>query len=105
MKPPDGEAVRLGGAVEVGPRRSAAAAGAARGGVDGHVVHRAEVDHEPAVADGQAGEVVAAAAYRQVEALAAREGDRLRTCVGVPQRAISAGRRSMSPFHTLRASS
>ena len=48
--------------VDVGPGRAAAADGAPRRRVDRHLVHAAEVDHQPAVADREPGVVVAAAA-------------------------------------------
>jgi hypothetical protein len=70
------EAVLLGGRVELGPHRAAATARAARGGVDGHGVHQAQVDHEPAVAAAVPRVVVAAAAHRNLEVVLLGERDR-----------------------------
>jgi hypothetical protein len=73
----DREAVGLRGAVEVGPRRPAAAAGAARGRIDDDVAHRAEVDHQGVVGDRRPGEVVSAPAHGESDALPARQRDRV----------------------------
>ena len=100
------QTVLLRGRVEIGPGRAAAAARPARAGIDRDVAHRAEVDHQAVVDDAVAGEAVAAAAYRDLEVVLAAEGDRGGDIVGARSpAAISAGRRSMSPFHSARASS
>ena len=54
------------------------------GGIDGDVLHVGEADHHPAVGDGAAGDVVAAAAHRHLEARAARERERGDDVLGRP---------------------
>ena len=104
ITPPGGrEPVLLGRRVEVGPGRAAAAARSFRRRIDGHGVHRAEVDHEPAVAATVTGVVVATAAHRDLEVVrGAAKPIAAATCSGVVHRAMTAGRRSMSPFHSER---
>src|SRR5581483_3280640 len=72
----DGQAVRLGGAVQVAPGRATATDGPARRRVDRDLAHPAEVDHQPALADRVAAEVVAAAAHRDLQSLLTAEPDR-----------------------------
>ena len=72
----DGEAVELRLAVELLPEHAALRAHRPRGGIDVDALHRREVDHQPAVGDGGAGDVVPAAADRELPALLARGVDR-----------------------------
>jgi uncharacterized OsmC-like protein len=67
------ETVQRGRAVEVGPERAAVRAGGLRRRVDVDASHRRQVDHQRVVLDGAAGDVVAAAANRDVETRSARE--------------------------------
>ena len=76
------EPVLLRGRIDIGPRGAAAADGAPRDRIDGHAVHRTEVDHHPAVADRVPRVVVAAAAHRELEALSAREANRVGDLLG-----------------------
>ena len=76
------QAVLLRGRVDIGPGGTAAADRAPRDRIDGHAVHRAEMDHHPALADRVARVVVSAAAHRELEALRAREADRFGDLVG-----------------------
>src|SRR5258708_36331316 len=55
----DGEAVLLGGGVDVGPGGAAAAHRTTALDVDAHLAHRRQVDHQPVLDHGEAGEVVA----------------------------------------------
>ena len=91
--------------IELGPRGSAAAARADGWRVDGDRPHRTEVDHQSVVDDSVTGEAVAAATNGDLERVLPTELDRGRDVVGVVACAISAGLRSMSPFHSARASS
>ncbi len=70
----DGQAVLLGGGVELAPGRPAAACGPAGVGVDAHRLHRRQVDHQTVFAQGEAGVVVTAAAHRHLEPLLSGEG-------------------------------
>src|SRR6202043_458635 len=56
-----GKAEGLRGAVQRAEYRAALDPGAPRDRIDGNAAHRGEVDHEPAVRDSEAGDVVAAA--------------------------------------------
>ena len=67
-----GQPMLLGCAVESLPGGPAPARGNARHGVDAHVVHCAEVDHEAAVAHGMPGVVVAPATDGDLQAVVAR---------------------------------
>ena len=68
------------------------ARGRAAGGVDPHAAQQRQVDHQPAVAHRQAGDVVAAAAHGVDDAGARARSCTARTTSAVPvQRAISAG--------------
>ena len=51
--------------------------GPSRRRIDPHCAHRGEVDHQPAVAHRVAGDVVSAAAHRQLQTVAARKADAL----------------------------
>ena len=73
--------------------------------IDLDAVHAGQVDHQSAVADGVAGDVVPAAAHRQQQVVCAREIDGGDHVVGPAQRAIIAGFLSTIPFQTWRASS
>jgi hypothetical protein len=101
----DGEPVFLGRGVQLGPDDPGP--GRRRPGVrvDGDALHRAKVHDEAVVADGQAGDAVAAAADRDRQAVAAGERDGRDDVGAVVQRAITAGRRSIAPFQTRRTSS
>ena len=83
----------------LGPRR-------ARLRIDADPLHQAEVDDDAAVADRQAGEAVPAAADRELQVRCACANRTAAITSATPaQRAISAGRRSIDPFQTLRCSS
>ncbi len=71
-------------AVELAPERTALRARRLAGRVDVDALHRREVDHQRIVGDGAPGDVVAAAANRDVEALRASEADRVGDVRGVP---------------------
>ncbi len=68
-----GEAVGLGGGVEVRERGTAFDGDAAPGRVDSRGLHLRKVDHEPVVAQGIAGDVVPAAADGEQEPVVPRE--------------------------------
>ncbi len=70
------EPVRLRRGVEPGEVRAAADPGGARLGVDVDAADRCEVDHDPVVAGGEAGDAVAAAADGDDELLLAGEAER-----------------------------
>ena len=70
-----------------------------------HPLHRRQVDHEAAVADCVAGYIMPAAAHRYQQVVGAGKVNRRNHIRRPTQRAISAGRRSIMPFQTLRASS
>ena len=70
------EPVRLRLVVDVGPDGAAANGRPARDRIDANLGHRREVDHDPVVAGGEAGDAVAAAAHGDRQAVAAREADR-----------------------------
>ena len=75
--------------------------------VDVHVPHGREVDHEAVVADGVAGDVVAAAANRDEQRMLAREPDRCGDISGVDaarRSARAAGRSSRSRWRARRRS-
>ena len=100
-----GEAQRRGDPVDVGPRRAALHVHGAAGGVDAHAAHRGQVDHEPVVDDGGAGDVVPAAADGERQSVLGGEAHGGRDVVRVAQRTIATGRLSIIPFHTRRAES
>jgi hypothetical protein len=77
-----GEAVRLGGAVDLRPGGAAADAGDAGGRVHLDVAHRPHVEHEPVVDEREAGHGVPAGAHRHRQALLAGEGERGDDVVG-----------------------
>jgi len=100
-----GQTVGLGLVVDVAPQGATLDAGRALDRIDRHGAHRRQVDEDPAVAHGGAGDVVASASYGDLEVAVAGEAHRCGH-VGVPrQRAISRGRRSTVPFQTARAPS
>jgi len=70
------QAVELRLCVHVAPVRARPDAGRSHRRVDPNGLHRREVDHQAAVAEGVAGNVVAPAAHRQKEVVLAREVDR-----------------------------
>ena len=74
-------------------------------GIDADALHRRQVDDQAAVVGAIAGRAVAAAAHRQRQVVRSREIHRPLDVGDAAQRAISAGRRSMLPFHTRRACS
>src|SRR2546428_2069621 len=79
MKPPGGgQPVVLSRRVEVPPRSAAATHRDPGGRVDMHVVHWAQVDHHPVVADGVTRVVVAAAADGDLQAALLPETDCVR---------------------------
>ena len=77
-----GQAVRAGGVVELGPGHAALRRAPCALGIDRDPLHLGEVDHHPAVGDGAAGDVVAAAADRHLEPRGARERKRAATTSG-----------------------
>ena len=102
----DGEPVRARGVVQLAPEHAALGPHGRLLGVDLDALHLGEVDHHAAVRDRAAGDVVAAAADRHLETgRAPRARARRRRRLVVRQRTISAGRRSMRPLWTARASS
>ena len=60
-----GQAEELRLAIDVTPGRPALSAHDARSGIDADAAHRREVDDDPTVVDGVAGDVVPAATHRQ----------------------------------------
>ena len=70
--------MRLRRCIHVGQRRARVHRGAARLGIDAHRGHLREVDDNAVVADGTAGDVVAAAAHGEQQAELAREINRPR---------------------------
>ena len=68
-----GEFVGLRLGIELGPQDSWLGARRARGFIHLHRLHGRQVDHQTAIADGVAGDVVAAAVNREQEAVVARE--------------------------------
>jgi hypothetical protein len=62
--------------IEVAQGGAAAGTHHARVRIDPHRAHAGQIDHQAIVAQGIAGDVVAAAAHRQRQAVVAREGDR-----------------------------
>ena len=78
----DGEAVLLGGGVELAPRQAAPDPRGACLGIDVDGLHRPDVDHEPVVAARVAGRRVAAAADGHGKVVLAREEDRGHDVVG-----------------------
>ena len=75
-------------------------------GIDGHARHRGQVDHERPVADRQPGDVVAAAADRDRQALRrGRVASAATTSSSDSTRAMTAGRCEIIPFQTCLASS
>jgi hypothetical protein len=71
------EPVKLRLAVELGPGDAALSPRRAGGRVDVNSLHRPEVDHETAVRDGPSGDVVPAAADRDLEIAATGGTNRL----------------------------
>jgi hypothetical protein len=64
-------------AVQLAPEHAALGAGGTRLPIDVDAPHEREVDHQAAVGDGTAGDVVAAAADADLEILRAREANRV----------------------------
>ena len=71
------ESERLRLVVELGPGEAALGLRGSRGGVHPDALHAGEVDHDPSVAGGEAGEAVLASANRHEQVLAACEFHRL----------------------------
>ena len=65
----------LGLAIEIAPGRPALGADGAAHGIDPDPPHRRQVDHQPAVAGPEPGDVVAAAAHRQQQIVVGGEPD------------------------------
>ena len=100
------ESERVRGVVEVAPRAPALGADRALLGVHADPLHVRQVDHDPAVADRVAGHVVAPAPDRDRQPLLAGEVHRSDHVGDVgAARDQRAGRLSIIPFQTLRASS
>ncbi len=97
------EELRL--AVELAPEHAGLGARGARRGVDSDPLHRREVDHEAAVADGVTADVVAAAADGDEQVMLAREADRGEDVGDAGAAGEQAGRRSIAPFQIARAAS
>ena len=70
-----GQPVRLGRRIEVAEQGTAAHLGPPRHGIHGHLVHRAEVDHQAVVHDGRARHAVRPAAHGHLEAVGSGEPD------------------------------
>src|SRR5262249_21533423 len=68
-----GQTVRLRLAVDVAPQRTTLHPGPAGGGIDPRGPHRREVDDDPVVANGGARNVVASAAYGDLQIVVAGE--------------------------------
>lgn len=100
-----GQAVRLGGGVEVGDQGAALGAGASGLRVDDHPVEPAQVDHQPVVAHGVPGHAVRATPDGDLQPRLLANRTAAATSAVEAQRAIIAGRRSMAAFQILRASS
>ena len=79
----DGEPVRCRLAVQLAPEHAALRAHRARSRIDPDALHRRQVDHQRVVGDRAAGDVVPASAYADVEAVCAREADRVDDVGGV----------------------
>ena len=101
-----GEPVLLRRAIDVGERRAGLDARDARGRVDRDRAHRGEVEHEPAVDERAARDVVAAALHREQQARVARRTSppRSRRCRRGSGRSAP-GCRSIIAFQIARASS
>src|SRR5688572_32997271 len=67
------QTVRLRFEVDVAPQRATLDPGRAAGGIDPHRPHRREVDDDPIVANGGAGDVVPAATYGDLQIVVAGE--------------------------------
>jgi hypothetical protein len=78
-----GQAVGLALVVDVAPQGTSLYLGGAFGRVDRYGTHRGEVDDDPVVAQGGAGDIVASAPYRDPEVAVTREAHR-RGHVGGP---------------------
>ena len=63
-----GKPVTLAGRVEVFPERAALAGRSSRLGIDTHLAHQPQVDHQAAVTDAVSGDSVSSAAHRDREA-------------------------------------
>jgi hypothetical protein len=88
-------------AVELVPADAALRARGPRLRVHVDAAHRREIDHHATIDGRRAGDVVAAAAHRDVEASASRASLTASATSAVPrQHATSAGRLSMSPLCT-----
>ena len=74
--PGDGEAVRLGGGVQVGQARPATDDRPLALGIHHHVPHPAQVDHQAALAHGRPTVPVPTTADRDLQVLALRKSDR-----------------------------
>ncbi len=87
-----GQAVRLGGAIEIPEQRAALDVRAALGGIDANCAHRAEVDHQAPIRHREADDAVTAALHGDLEAgeagVAERRGNILRR--GAPRDEIRA---------------
>ena len=79
-----GQAVRLGRGVDVGEQCAGLDAGGAGRGVDRHVLHGREIEHQAAVADGIAADIVAAALDRGEQPVLGGEADRALDVGGRP---------------------
>ena len=99
-----GQAVGLGGGVELAPQDAGAGASGPRLGIDVDRAHRRQVDHEAVVVDRRSRRCCGRRRARPARARG-RGCSAAATSAALAQRAISAGRRSIAPFQTLRASS
>ena len=80
----DRETVPRGGVVQLAPEHAALGCRSRPGRIDGDRLHPGEVDHHAAVGDGAAGDVVPAAADRDLETSPARERERRNDVVRRP---------------------
>ena len=91
--------------VDIGPGAAAADADGVGVRIDHDLAHPGQVDDDPVVDDAEAAAVVSAAAHGDRRVVGAREGDGAPTSSALEQRTITAGRRSIMPLWTARASS
>jgi hypothetical protein len=82
--------VVLGRAVEVAEQQPCFCPGGAPVRIDDHLLHPGEVEHDPPVADGVAGEAVASAADGQREVVLAGEEDAAGSIHPVPSLPLAA---------------
>ena len=105
MPPVRGQTERVRGVVEVAPRRAALGARRAGRGVDAHVSHAGQVEHDAVVAGAEPRHAVAAAANGEIETGLPGEVDGGDAPPMLAARTMTVGCRSIIPFCTARAAS